>query len=78
MAARRSDHEDAHRAAFGYRVRELRLARELSQEELAERAGAHRTYVSSLERGQRNVGLDNVHAIANALDVSPARRFEAD
>jgi len=44
----------------------------LSQEELAERAGVHRTYVSSLERGQRNVGLDNVFALAAALKVQPA------
>lgn len=60
------------RFAFGCRVRELREARGLSQEKLAELAGLHRTYVSSLERGQRNVGLDNIHAIARALDVPPS------
>jgi transcriptional regulator with XRE-family HTH domain len=48
----------------------------LSQEQLAERAGLHRTYVSSLERGQRNVGLDNIHAIAEALGVRPSQLFE--
>lgn len=64
------------RGAFGRRVRTLRLARGFSQEELAERAGLHRTYVSSLERGQRNVGLDNIHALARALDVTPAELFE--
>lgn len=60
---------------FGQRVRTLRQARGLSQEELAELAGIHRTYVSSLERGQRNVGLDNILAIAFALCVPPADLF---
>lgn len=64
------------RMAFGARVRSLREARGLSQEQLAELAGMHRTYVSSLERGQRNVGLDNVIAIASALEVSPADLFQ--
>ena len=66
---------DRNRGAFGRRVRSLRVAHGLSQEELAERAGLHRTYVSSLERGQRNVGLDNVHALARALEVAPADLF---
>ncbi len=63
------------RTTFGLRVRELRLARGISQEKLAERAGLHRTYVSSLERGQRNVGLDNVHALARALGVDASDLF---
>jgi transcriptional regulator with XRE-family HTH domain len=66
----------AHRLVFGDRVRELRLAAGLSQEALAEASGLHRTYVSSLERGQRNVGLDNIHALAAALGVEPARLFD--
>jgi transcriptional regulator with XRE-family HTH domain len=61
--------------SFGYRVRDLRRARGLSQEQLAEIAGLHRTYVSSLERGQRNVGLDNILALAAALGVPPADLF---
>jgi transcriptional regulator with XRE-family HTH domain len=60
---------------FGHRVRDLRQARGMSQEQLAELAGLHRTYVSSLERGQRNVGLDNILALAAALEVSPAELF---
>jgi transcriptional regulator with XRE-family HTH domain len=44
----------------------------LSQEELAYRAGLHRTYISSIERGQRNVSLENIFAIARALKVTPA------
>lgn len=55
--------------AFGARVRELREQAGLSQEALAEAAGLHRTYVGSLERGERNVGIKNIYAIANALHV---------
>jgi len=60
------------RLRFGRRVRQLRLARRLSQEELAFRAGLHRTYVSSTERGQRNVGLLNIERLAKALGVQPS------
>jgi transcriptional regulator with XRE-family HTH domain len=65
----------ARHLSFGRRVRDLRQARGLSQEKLAELAGVHRTYVSSLERGQRNVGLDNILAIAAALDVPASLLF---
>lgn len=65
------------RQAFGRRVRVLRIARGLSQEDLADLAGIHRTYLSSLERGQRNVGLDNIHALAVALGVKTSELFEA-
>jgi transcriptional regulator with XRE-family HTH domain len=68
--------DPTHRRAFGQRVRELRHARSLSQERLAEEAGLHRNYVSGIERGERNVGLDNIHALADALGVSPADLFE--
>jgi transcriptional regulator with XRE-family HTH domain len=65
----------AHRLAFGRRVRELRLERGLSQEGLAELAGLHRNYVGGVERGERNVGLDNVVALARALAVPTAELF---
>jgi len=65
-----------HRIVFGDRVRELRLAAGMSQEDLAEASGLHRTYVSSLERGQRNVGLDNIVALASALKIEPAELFK--
>ena len=55
---------------FGQNVRRLRKARGFSQEELAERAGLHRTYIGSIERGERNVSLKNIAAIAQALDVN--------
>lgn len=69
MSAHADRPGDRERLAFGLRVRQVRLSRGLSQERLAELAGLHRTYVSSLERGQRNVGLENIHALAKALDV---------
>ncbi len=56
--------------AFGQAVRQHRLRLSLSQEELAERSDLHRTYVSSMENGQRNVGLVNVYRIAKALELT--------
>jgi transcriptional regulator with XRE-family HTH domain len=61
------------RPAFGARVRRLRLARSLSQEALAERAELHWTYVSGVERGVRNPGLNTIGRLARALGVTPAR-----
>lgn len=78
MTERGSAPLDPRRAAFGRRIRVLRAARGMSQEVLAEAAGVHRTYVSSLERGQRNVGLDNVFALADALGVQPSDLFSTE
>lgn len=55
--------------SFGARVRKLRTDRGLSQEKLAELADLHRTYVGSLERGERNVALINIYRLARALGV---------
>jgi transcriptional regulator with XRE-family HTH domain len=55
---------------FGARVRELRLVKKLSQEELAFKAGMHRTYLGGIERGERNPSLKNITAIASALGVT--------
>ncbi len=60
------------RREFGQRLKALRLERGLSQEAFADLAGVHRTYAGSVERGERNVALDNIHAFADALGVSPA------
>ena len=60
------------RELFGDRLRELRLHRGYSQEELADRCGLHRTYVGSVERGERNIALQNICRLANALEVLPA------
>lgn len=62
-------------AAFGRRVRALRKDRELSQEELAHRAGLHWTYVGGIERGERNPALANIGRLARALGVSLAELF---
>ena len=60
---------------FGQRLRELRRERGLSQEELAFRAGLHRTYVSSVERGQRNVALVNLEKLSRVLEIDIADLF---
>lgn len=59
--------------AFGLAVRARRVRLKLSQEQLAERAGLHRTYVGSVERGERNVSLANIIAIAQALGITASR-----
>ena len=55
---------------FGDRVRKLRRKNNWSQEELAKRAGLHRTYIGSIERSERNVSLINIERIAKALKVN--------
>jgi transcriptional regulator with XRE-family HTH domain len=62
---------------FARNVRLLRQQAELSQEGLAERAGLHRTYVGSIERGERNVSLENIERLAKALKVPASRLMEA-
>ena len=64
------------RILFGNRVRELRQARGISQEELAFISKLHRTYISDIERGTRNVSLDNINKIALALGVPPKGLFD--
>jgi transcriptional regulator with XRE-family HTH domain len=58
---------------FGARLRRVRTAKGISQERLAELAGLHRTYVSSVERGSRNISLLNIDKLAVALGVPMAR-----
>ena len=57
---------------FGERVRKARLQAGLSQEELADQADLHRTYIGSVERGERNVSLGNLYALADALGETPS------
>jgi transcriptional regulator with XRE-family HTH domain len=55
------------------RIRVRRRVLRISQEELAERSGFHPTYVSSVERGERNVSLMTILRIAKALEMDPSR-----
>jgi transcriptional regulator with XRE-family HTH domain len=62
---------------FGDRVRELRKLKGLSQEALALACDLDRTYIGGVERGERNISLVNIHAIASALGVSAQELFSA-
>jgi transcriptional regulator with XRE-family HTH domain len=57
---------------FGERVRAVRLDRGMSQEQLADAADVHRTYIGAVERGEQNVSLVLIHMIAGALGVTAA------
>lgn len=63
------------RKAFGKRVRDLRQQKSLSQEELADVAGMHRTYIGSIERGEQNVSIDNIARLAKALKMKISDLF---
>ncbi|GAB4143017.1 MAG: helix-turn-helix transcriptional regulator [Planctomycetaceae bacterium] len=58
---------------FGQRVRELQKKRGYSQESFAAECGMDRTYMGSIERGERNVALRNIERIAETLDISVAQ-----
>ena len=60
---------------FGAYIRKLRVLRGLSQEGLAELSGLHRTYIGSVERGERNISLTNILALSNALNCKPSELF---
>ena len=64
------------RAAFGDAVRDARVNHGYSQEELADLCGMHRTYISDIERGLRNVSLENIEKISAALDTPLSVLFE--
>jgi transcriptional regulator with XRE-family HTH domain len=61
---------------FGAAIKKRRHDLRLSQEELAERAGLHRTYIGDIERGARNVSIENVEKLAKALEISISKLFE--
>ncbi len=56
-------------------MKKYRTEKKLSQEDLADKAGLHRTYISSVERGQRNVSLKNIGKIAKALEIEVYKLF---
>lgn len=63
---------------FGFRVKFFRSRLKLSQDELAEKADLHRTYVGAVERGERNICLVNIFKLADALEVKPKDLFDED
>ena len=62
-------------AALSANIKRLRTRKGWSQEQLADEAGLHRTYVSGVERGTRNPTVEIVGKIANALGVKPSELF---
>lgn len=60
------------RVQFGANLRNKRLALGLSQEQLAEKADLHWTYIGGIERGERNLGLLNIVKVARALKIAPS------
>ena len=61
---------------FGEKVREQRIQLGLSQEELASRAGVHRTYIGMIERAEKNITLENIGKIARALNIKISKLME--
>lgn len=62
---------------FGKRMRQLRKGRGLSQEAFADTCGLDRTYIGGIERGERNVSLENISKIAVALNIPPSELFRS-
>ncbi len=56
--------------SFGQRVKELRINKNLTQEQFAERCGLHKNYIGMVERGERNPSLINIEIIAKGLKIS--------
>lgn len=67
--------EDKVKKQFGNTVKSIRLEKKLSQEALAELTGLHRTYISDVERGDRNISLINIIKLCAALDIVPSYLF---
>ena len=61
---------------FGSRIRELRKKKKWTQEELAHQAGIDSTYMTDVENGKRNIGIQNIEKLLNALEVSFAEFFK--
>jgi transcriptional regulator with XRE-family HTH domain len=60
---------------FGIKVRQMRLEKGFSQETFADRCGLHRTYIGAVERGERNISIENIQKIAKALEVPISSLF---
>ena len=59
------------RKKLGEKLRKLRKKVGLSQEKLGFKSGLHRTYIGSIERGEQNVSIDNIHKLVKALKIFP-------
>jgi Predicted transcriptional regulator with C-terminal CBS domains len=66
------------RKLVGSKIRDYRKARGLSQDQLGEFCGFHFSYIGGVERGERNISLENIAKIAEALDVEPKMFFDFD
>lgn len=64
------------RKDLGRRIRKLRKKARISQEQLGFMAGLHRTYIGSIERGEQNVSVDNLHKLARALKIQVKELFD--
>lgn len=62
--------------AYGQAVRKIRLSKDISQEKFADMCDLHRTYISDVELGKRNVSLENIGKMANALGISISELFQ--
>ena len=60
---------------FAFNIKKYRTALGLSQEELAEKCGMHRTYISAIECCRRSIALENVQKLADALEVETYKLF---
>lgn len=63
---------------FGQRIKEIRNQKNISQEDLSYKANIHRTYISSLELGKRNVSLINIEKLAKALNCDIVEFFKSN
>jgi len=70
--------KDATLIEFGKKIKNERQKLGISQEELAERAGLHRTYIGMIERAEKNITLKNIKKVANALNIKIGKLLAED
>ncbi|MHC5311038.1 helix-turn-helix domain-containing protein [Myroides sp. LJL116] len=70
-----NDEKKQNLIAFGKRIQSLRKSQNWSQEELANKANSHRTYIGLIERAEREAGLNKILALAKAFNITPTELF---